>query len=311
MEDKHIFTTSRWKRLSEWLEKTKNESLQKIPKKKSKQVLSTQLKPIKEKVRYHYAREIYTKFLTYGLIALILGFLGIGTYFGLQVRQKNEKPIPNPVKQSITQSPTISLTTTSSPDLDPTTNWKTYSVNFQSDKISFQAPSDWKERLLPQTTGPMFDGFYSPDGLISLLVGNGENSQPGTQKQFSSINEYLSYYKIPSDNTQQISLNGLQATKVPSTIINNGKDDVGYSGVFFLSEDRKRLTSLEITIETLDETKLKEGYTLFDQILSTLKFQENSEGKFCGGIAALRCPEGYFCKLDGFYPDAGGTCIKR
>jgi len=31
--------------------------------------------------------------------------------------------------------------------------------------------------------------------------------------------------------------------------------------------------------------------------------------KFCGGIAGLTCPEGYSCKLDGDYPDAGGSCV--
>lgn len=32
-------------------------------------------------------------------------------------------------------------------------------------------------------------------------------------------------------------------------------------------------------------------------------------GMFCGGIAAMRCPYGYYCKLDGTYPDAGGKCV--
>ena len=35
-----------------------------------------------------------------------------------------------------------------------------------------------------------------------------------------------------------------------------------------------------------------------------------STGQFCGGIAGIACPVGYECKLDGNYPDAGGTCIK-
>jgi len=35
------------------------------------------------------------------------------------------------------------------------------------------------------------------------------------------------------------------------------------------------------------------------------------EGKFCGGIAGVICPESYFCKYDGKYPDASGVCLKR
>ncbi len=36
-----------------------------------------------------------------------------------------------------------------------------------------------------------------------------------------------------------------------------------------------------------------------------------AEGKFCGGIAGLPCPNGYNCKIDGTYPDAGGKCAKN
>ncbi|TSC74691.1 MAG: hypothetical protein G01um101444_214 [Parcubacteria group bacterium Gr01-1014_44] len=32
-------------------------------------------------------------------------------------------------------------------------------------------------------------------------------------------------------------------------------------------------------------------------------------GTFCGGITGVQCPAGYFCQLDGTYPDAGGKCV--
>lgn len=37
----------------------------------------------------------------------------------------------------------------------------------------------------------------------------------------------------------------------------------------------------------------------------------STQGAFCGGIApgAFPCPDGYTCKLDGTYPDAGGHCV--
>ena len=35
-----------------------------------------------------------------------------------------------------------------------------------------------------------------------------------------------------------------------------------------------------------------------------------TEGGFCGGIAGFQCQDGLTCRLDGNYPDAGGTCIK-
>ncbi len=56
----------------------------------------------------------------------------------------------------------------------------------------------------------------------------------------------------------------------------------------------------------------------FSQILSTFKFLDqntNPEGKFCGGIAANlpqnQCPEGYTCKMENNYLDAGGVCTKE
>lgn len=38
--------------------------------------------------------------------------------------------------------------------------------------------------------------------------------------------------------------------------------------------------------------------------------QIKPQGTMCGGIAGLTCPEGSYCKYEGTYPDAAGTCIK-
>jgi len=38
---------------------------------------------------------------------------------------------------------------------------------------------------------------------------------------------------------------------------------------------------------------------------------ENQSGAFCGGIAGIKCPDGYTCKIGGSYPDAGGTCVRQ
>jgi len=44
-------------------------------------------------------------------------------------------------------------------------------------------------------------------------------------------------------------------------------------------------------------------------ITGKLRALTETEGTFCGGIAGLLCPDGFVCKYDGDYPDAGGTCI--
>ncbi|MCR4313420.1 MAG: hypothetical protein NUV58_04170 [Candidatus Roizmanbacteria bacterium] len=41
------------------------------------------------------------------------------------------------------------------------------------------------------------------------------------------------------------------------------------------------------------------------------KPEQVEQGKFCGGIAGILCPEGYDCNLDGNYPDAAGVCVKN
>ncbi len=39
--------------------------------------------------------------------------------------------------------------------------------------------------------------------------------------------------------------------------------------------------------------------------------KRGAEGEFCGGIAAFPCATGLRCQLDGDYPDAGGTCVRK
>lgn len=36
----------------------------------------------------------------------------------------------------------------------------------------------------------------------------------------------------------------------------------------------------------------------------------NVEGKMCGGIQGIICPEGYSCEYSGNYPDASGVCVE-
>lgn len=49
-----------------------------------------------------------------------------------------------------------------------------------------------------------------------------------------------------------------------------------------------------------------------DLVLSTFTFlNSESDNIFCGGIAGVSCPDGFSCKYNGDYPDAGGVCIKN
>lgn len=53
-----------------------------------------------------------------------------------------------------------------------------------------------------------------------------------------------------------------------------------------------------------------DSYTLFGSTDFYIKLTGDTTSSFCGGIAGKSCPSGYYCKYDGTYPDAGGTCMK-
>ncbi|OGM25676.1 hypothetical protein A3D01_05855 [Candidatus Woesebacteria bacterium RIFCSPHIGHO2_02_FULL_39_13] len=56
------------------------------------------------------------------------------------------------------------------------------------------------------------------------------------------------------------------------------------------------------------------GWSQTEELTSCLSnsgAQNPDEGAFCGGIAGIACPEGYTCKSDGNFPDAGGKCVKK
>ena len=37
----------------------------------------------------------------------------------------------------------------------------------------------------------------------------------------------------------------------------------------------------------------------------------SGQGQFCGGIANLKCPGGFYCAYEPPHPDAGGTCVAQ
>ena len=64
----------------------------------------------------------------------------------------------------------------------------------------------------------------------------------------------------------------------------------------------KKKTTIKASTTTLKKKTAKTGGTT-----TTLP----KKGESCGGIAGIRCPEGFECEYDGSYPDAGGTCAKK
>lgn len=53
------------------------------------------------------------------------------------------------------------------------------------------------------------------------------------------------------------------------------------------------------------------GDPLWKIIVHYLYPTPSDGGIFCAGITGISCPNGYKCKYDGKYPDAGGVCVKK
>lgn len=92
----------------------------------------------------------------------------------------------------------------------------------------------------------------------------------------------------------------------------NGKDlpsegqESWSNGGYMLESESK----LGIMIVPIANAPYQSNRNTILSILSTFNIK-SVEPIFCGGIAGKSCPNGYSCKLDGDYPDAGGTCIKN
>lgn len=105
-----------------------------------------------------------------------------------------------------------------------------------------------------------------------------------------------------------------------SIILEKGEGPPGESrerGTFpegLLNEDKKSFyigKSVEVFAESPDGRT--DSYTLFGSTDYYVKLLDTSTTiqTMCGGIAGKICPNGYYCKYNGTYPDASGTCLKE
>jgi hypothetical protein len=124
--------------------------------------------------------------------------------------------------------------------------------------------------------------------LISLDIGQSANSR-----------------FFPATRIEDITIDGQSAKKFidnTKTIVDNPHQR------FIVNVDNKTYIIGAYLNNMLTES-------LFSQILSTFRFlvdiTPTPASPICGGIAAIPCPEGFTCKLDGLYPDASGTCVQN
>lgn len=244
--------------------------------------------------------------------------LGIGITGGLFLsKQLYPTPQITPTPSPISQPPT----------LDPTANWKTYTN--VSDGYLLKYPNDW----IVQTLTDVKDKFYSFDALgkemiLSKTILGKNGYQMIIFRNFSGpISEEPQICVYPDSQIDSGTYAPLRFTSDIVTeirdggyrrsILNEYPDQIRFEvckprknpsadGIIFEPAYITYLTPKKYDFQTLNE---------MDQILSTFSFVEDPSkktgGTFCGGFAGTVCPEGYKCQLEGNYPDASGTCIKK
>ncbi|KKQ53021.1 hypothetical protein A2865_02730 [Candidatus Woesebacteria bacterium RIFCSPHIGHO2_01_FULL_39_17] len=341
MEEKQIYTYSRWKKLEDKFNLVKQEVQKTIQDFKAKprklkpsltttpietsEIIQTpitekaslekpklkkaSLKKSKPKISRRLSLEFDEKILTYTLLFAIIVIIGLGIFLGKKGYQPSKK-------LSDKSLPTKTLSPT------PTTNlysdeisggWKTYTDNLE--RYSYSYPLNWKlsrgnpNQIYNYSSEESSNGDFNPaldEDKIKIEIYT-------SSKPYSSLEEFLSeqekLWEFEFEREyEETFINNQRALKTRASF------SVGFNTVllvFLQNPSTKKVHSFS-AMPRYDVNK-----EIIDQILSTFRFLDENEpnatneGQFCGGIAGIECLPGYICKLEGNYPDAGGYCVKE
>ncbi|MCL4387033.1 hypothetical protein M1307_01390 [Patescibacteria group bacterium] len=343
MEEKHIYSSSPWKKLQDKLVLVKQELQETIralkpkssklklpvtnkeetPKKlesSSPEIISyaksNTEKPSPKKIKPKFSKKISEesdqKILVFILSTTIVVIIGLGIFLSYKNPQPREK----------TSDKSPQTQTTPTPGEDEAVNWKTYADEVFG--FSFKYPADLvlekegaekseNDKFIKLTSKPILcktdvtgstTDVYISEVDIKIRPSEGEKFEDRWENSFNFAFSDSSY---------------------------DGKMSIGDKEAYYFFQGAEMLTSRQAilvnqsALKTIEiniykpllvdkcESPIDKNSEIPNQILSTFKFTdaETLEGKFCGGIANIQCPEGYACKLDGSYPDAGGKCARN
>ena len=207
------------------------------------------------------------------------------------------------------------------PPADPTANWETYISPLAYGKnflFSFKYPNSIREGGYGSIPGPFTEKYTSLGGLsdpTALKEGTDTSFDGfaiyGVVNQAGSIEKYVDNEIVAMSKSELASNKNLIKNPIPLNGIQSYSVDFSPTLKYYYLSSPDGKAVIIISRVYANQSFL----TIFNQIISTFKFldQSNAEGKFCGGITANlpenQCPGGFYCKLDGNYPDAGGVCI--
>ena len=229
------------------------------------------------------------------LVLLFILFLIIVTGIGYYVYKNGQI---NLIPHQVQPSPT--------PTHDSTANWKTCTNT--SNGFSIKYPNDY---IVDQATCV----YFPPNEAVKRDSNDVKKTYVitiTTEETTLSIEQWIKQKNLcPDWGTEFPSCSDI----VKGPILNSIQFDNlnrHYAGIDTIVKQGDTIYDISLGARNPNEPISKTARNVYNQILSTFKFTnpENSEGKFCGGIAGISCPEDYRCKLDGNYPDAGGKCVK-
>ena len=194
------------------------------------------------------------------IVSLVLGAGGMFAYERYYA-QPLVLPTPPPVFVSpIPQTPSVPA------------GWETFTGE-QLGKIEFSYPSTWQKNPVEILIGSSNSGIKidDPERVYSLTLTRQANYNDENGKPFESLQEFVKM-PYPGKILQVATQEGMQY--LPRA----GSENV--NGVNFFSIDLKYIYTLTLTTLSVsgkfDQIKIQQGQKLFDQILSTFRFNDQN-----------------------------------
>lgn len=237
---------------------------------------------------------VQKKIAIFFLVALILLF-GAFVYAQKLARENYDKVSAvaleaqwktEEIKQKRLQNPTVTINSTA--------DWQTY----RNDEYGFEFkyPEEWE-----------LENEYSGDDGMSVGFHEIKNSNLTLFISVGDEDEKNGIERLAAEQKSEIKKSARTIGGVDADYFGGVIEFSSYNA-FIFSQNNNYFVISDYNIDKL----------LLNQILSTFRFVsptgsrqgQSIEGQFCGGITAFQCPDGYMCKLDGDYPDAGGKCVR-
>ncbi len=237
---------------------------------------------------------------TRGNIVLILIALGaivgsalIGSFYW----NSQKKPAPPPVAPQPTPPPPKDNSIFRILPEDDMSNWKTYT----DENIGFSIKYPPNLKPSPNISGVFFMLNPEISGVSLLILKNPDGLTPKDWlKSGKKIPGQFDAAKTDLNKTVTKNIFGLYWLVAQE----------GEPLLVILPEQYRWLMMNKDDVYLVGRESSSTDHAV-ELMLSTIRFfVPQNEGKFCGGIAGIKCSDGYECKLQGSYPDAGGTCTK-